>query len=64
MPANIFLLALPFRVNYDPHSHFIEVIHFILVEDVELDCVVFEGVGHFKEEPLGIPVSVDIVLQQ
>lgn len=52
MPANIFLLALSLGVNDNLHSHFVEVIHLILIEDIELDCMVFEGVGNFKEEPL------------
>lgn len=52
MPANIFLLALSLGVNDNLHPHFVEVIHLILIEDIELNCVVLEGVGDFEEEPL------------
>jgi len=64
VPAEILLLGLPLGVDDDLHAHLVEVVHLVLVEDVEAHLVVLEGVGHFEEEPLGVAVGVDVVLQE
>jgi hypothetical protein len=35
-----------------------------LVENFKLNLLIFEGVGDFEKEPLGISIGVDVVLQQ
>lgn len=64
MPAYIFFLALSLGVDNDFHSHFIQIVHFILIEDVKLDSVSFVCVWHFEEKPLRVTVGIYIILQQ
>lgn len=63
MPTKIFLLRFPLRVDYDLHSHFVEIVHFVLIQDIEADFVVFKGVWYFEKEPLRITICVDIILK-
>lgn len=64
MPANIFFLALSLGVNDHLHPHFVQIVHFVLIQNVELDCMILEGVRYFKKEPLRVPIGVYVVLQQ
>ena len=64
MPTYILFLGLSFGVYDDLHAHFVEVVHFVLIEDVEAHFHVLSGVRDLEEEPLGIAVGVDVVLQE
>jgi hypothetical protein len=52
MPAQIFLLGLPLRINDYLHSHFIEIIQFIFVQNFELNTMALTSIGDFEEKPL------------
>lgn len=62
MPTKIFLFRLSFRVDNNLHSHFIEIIHFVLIENFEFHCVIFKGVRYFKEKPLRVSIGIYIIL--
>jgi hypothetical protein len=44
MPTQVLLLRLSLRVNYNFHSHFVEVVEFILIENFELDSMSLTGI--------------------
>ena len=50
-------------INDNLHSHTIQAVLLVLVQDVKLDPVTFEGIGYFEEKPLRVTIRVDIVLQ-
>jgi hypothetical protein len=52
MPAQIFFLGLPLRINDYLHSHFIEIIQFIFVQNFELNTMALTSIGDFEEKPL------------
>jgi hypothetical protein len=64
VPAAILLLFGSSRKGQDSHSIIVERVTFGEVENVELDCVALADVGYFEEVPLGVPVCVDIILQE
>ncbi len=64
MPAQIFFLGLPLRINDYLHSHFIEIIQFIFVQNFELNTMALTSIGDFEEKPLWVTISIDIILQK
>jgi len=63
MPAEIFLLWLFLAVYDNFHSHFIETVLFILIEDIKFYFMIFYSVWYFKEEPLWVAIGIDIILK-
>ncbi len=64
MPTEIRLLWLSFGVYDNLHTHFIEVIAFVLIKNVEFYFMIFGSIGNFEKEPLWIPISINIILKQ
>lgn len=44
VPAEIFLLRLALRINDDFHAHFVQIVHFVVVENIESHFMVSEGI--------------------
>ena len=44
MPTEIFLLRLPLRIDDNFHPHLIQVVHFIVIENVESNFMIFESI--------------------
>ena len=64
MPTNVLFLALSFGIDDDLHSHFIKIVHFVLIEDVKFTFLIFKNIRNFKKEPLGISIGIYIVLKE
>lgn len=64
VPAEILLLRLPLGVNNYFHSHPIQVILLVLIENFEPGPLSLSGVGHSKEKPLRISIGVGVVLKK
>lgn len=63
MPAEIFLLRFSLWIDYNLHPHLVKIIHFVLIQNIETDFMIFEGIWHFEKEPLRVAIRVDIILQ-
>ena len=63
VPAKIFLLRLTLRINDNFHAHFVQIVHFVVIEYIESHFMVFEGIWDFEEKPLGVAICIDVILQ-
>jgi len=63
-PANASLSRSLLRVNCDLHSIIEQGVWLAVVQNIELDCLPGSGVLNPKKKPLGVTLSVHIVLHQ
>ncbi len=64
MPTYIFKFGLFLWIYDNLHAHLIKVINFVLIQNFKLDFMIFKGIGNLKEEPLRVPIRVDIILKK
>lgn len=63
VPAYVLILALVRAVAEDSHSEIVKTVWFSQIQNIELDLHAFPSVINFEEVPLGVTVSVYIILQ-
>lgn len=64
MPTNILLLGLLDRIYNNLHATLVQTILFIQVNNIESNFHPFGNIGNFEEEPLGVAICVDVVLEE
>lgn len=64
VPAQVLLLRLLYRVDDDLHAALVQARVLAQVHDVELALVPLESVRHLEEEPLRVPICINIVLNE
>ncbi len=63
-PASFISRMLLLTVNHDLHSHIMQGIRLAEVHDIEFHLHVLGRIRDLKEEPLGVAIGVNIILQQ